>query len=127
MLDFLFGRKSKYGYKLPCGKIVDPLIIYRNLVKGNINSFLDLRDSKNELDYVKGETNACNLIRQTFGLQDLDSKGRGYSDQDCLDLIDEFFGYIEKKGQKAKNTVTSPLPTESTKEPVIPNNDCGCP
>jgi len=118
--------KSQYLYKLPCGKYVDPLNVYRKLITSNINDLLDKRESEVLQTYVKAETDLCKLIRDTFEIPSLDKSGDGYTDKDCLELLDNYFEYIEKKGEKVKPSVTSPQITESKTEDLPKNNDCGC-
>lgn len=126
LLSKLFQIKSKYGFQLKCGRIVDPLKCYRNLLYSNVNKLLDERESTSTEIYYKAETELIQLIRKTFELPELTKKGYGYSDQDCLDVLDDFFVYIEKKGEKVKTLATSPQPTNSIPLSYPTSNDCGC-
>lgn len=119
-------KVSKYAYKLPCGRYIDPLHVYKLLLKNDINKYIEARKTKNELQYVQAEINLCTVIRDSFDIPSLSKRGEGYTEQDTLDLLADFLGYIEKKDEKEKTLVTSPQHTATIQENLPANNDCGC-
>lgn len=120
----LLGWRSANIYRLPDGRYADPLAAYKLLAAGNINKLLDERDAADPKKYAAADSAVCELVRRAFGLSPLNPKtGRGFSDQDCLDILEAFLGYIEKKGQRGQPSVMKSQVT-ATPIPPTPTSDC---
>lgn len=94
MFSFL-NRRSKTSYRLPDGTYVDPLQCYRKLLQGNLASLIEAY----EASAANAEESLCKLLREVFPLDELDSlSGKGYTEEDCLNVYVNFMDYLEKKG-----------------------------
>lgn len=123
LLSGIFKSTKPFGFVLPCGRYIDPLKAFRELVKANVNKLIDER--ADNATYYLADVALCKLVREVFALPELDNKGQGYDDQLVLDTLDNFLRYIEKKEKRENASVTLPQPMAASPLP-LKKNDCGC-
>lgn len=123
MFNF-FKKHNPTCYTLPCGQKADMLKCYRELLLSGVNSLIDnLKDPEVRV-WAKAEEQLVVIIRRVFKLKDFDSVG-GYSDEDVLNVFNDFMSNIEKKDKKAQSLVTTVPATDVPATPQMSNN-CGC-
>ena len=104
MFNFLYP-KNDTAYKLPQGGYIDPLVVYQALLRGGIAKLIDKHSAGDPSRET--ESKICALIRQCFTLPDLCRvSGRGYTEQQCTALYQDFMSHLEKKGLRGRTTRT---------------------
>jgi hypothetical protein len=122
----IFKKHKPTSYVLPCGKHVDVLKVYRQLLLSGVDSVIDKYKNTNPHIWCKAEEEFVALIRKVFNLAVLSEKGEGYSDTDVLNVYDDFMSHIEKKDKKGQSSVTFVQPTVAPQDSQMNNNCTSC-
>lgn len=96
---------------------LDPLAIQRRLLigsKGQVNSWLQAQRGADEVAAMEAEEKLVPLVRQAFGLKEVDPKtGEGHPTALCLKCLECYLSWAEAKKAKGQ-----------TSQNLLPCADC---
>lgn len=110
----VWGTPSRFVFQYVAdGKIrfADPLVAYRAFrsdAEFNIDTDPPLMEQGDGEAILK----AIRATRRVFSLTELTASGAGVTDEECLQVLAEFFGFIDSQKKSTDPMLTSPSVTE---------------